>query len=275
MHRSTSLIVPVILACLPGSVTAQASRATQAVGPLAPTSVGSAPMRGVRRLDLPLGQKAFVREQPLPSPIGPVSSGVMFQRTPQGLVETALEKTVGTNGPGLKATAVFQHVSDAQLVHTGPWTLGTMSIGFKQAPVPGFKMYVLRPLERPVQRGSPRLPVLTRESLTSGAVSPPTSRAKAIATTTVAATDLKLPGKGCSIPVNAQAYGEAGELQGFACYLLLQDGQGTTLPDGTKLFRRDGAIEVWKGDAVERIEGMVVRDATGRHWAVEFKGYMS
>jgi hypothetical protein len=47
------------------------------------------------------------------------------------------------------------------------------------------------------------------------------------------------------------------------------------LPDGTKLFRRNGAIEHWKGDlVVERSGGIVTRDAAGRYWFLEFQGWL-
>jgi hypothetical protein len=61
----------------------------------------------------------------------------------------------------------------------------------------------------------------------------------------------------------------------LVCLLFTQEGQGITLPDGTKLFRRYGAIEHWKGDAIiQSSYGLVVRDSQGRYWVLESKGWL-
>jgi len=94
-------------------------------------------------------------------------------------------------------------------------------------------------------------------------------------TTTVAPAKPQPMGQDCGVKFNPESTGDANQLRGLVCLLLTQDGQGTTLSDGTRLFRRYGEIEHWKGDVIlQRSYGLVVRDGQSRYWFLEFRGWL-
>jgi hypothetical protein len=147
-------------------------------------------------------------------------------------------------------------------------------MGFKHLELTGFAAYLMRPVEVTMRRVTPRPVAVAATTLKAGAIVPASS-GQAIKITTSTVVQPQPAAQGCGVKFNPESLADPARLQGFVCLLLTQDGQGTTLPDGTKLFRRNGAIEHWKGDVVvESSGGMVTRDAAGRYWFLEFQGWL-
>jgi hypothetical protein len=230
-------------------------------------------------MSLPPGTKAFVQlSAPSSLPSGP-ASGLLYQRQQRDgrmvLVETTYDAVKGTFGQGtLKASGEWLYPGDTKLVYTGPWVTGTFGVGLKIATLTGFAAYLLRPLDIVARRATPRMGITPAATLRAGTVVPPKSSAAA-RTTTVALAKPQPMGQDCGVKFNPESTGDVNELRGLVCLLLTQDGQGTMLPDGTKLFRRYGEIEHWKGDVIiQRSYGLVVRDGQSRYWFLEFRGWL-
>ncbi len=245
----------------------------------APEAVGTAALLGLAKMSLPEGGKVFVKSSLPVSVTNPTMPGSVFQLEQRGgrtvLVETTYDKVFGDYGQGsLKASGERLYPADAMLVYTGPWVTGTVTVGLKQGTVTGFAAYLLRPLGVPVQRASSRIGTVRSVTLLAGAVPAPRSLAP-VKAVTVALVKPKPVGQDCGVKFNTESLGDAKQVRGLVCLLLTRDGQGMTLPDGSTLFVRSGGIEHWKGDTMlERSYGLVARDARGRYWLLEWKGWL-
>jgi hypothetical protein len=279
---------PSFLLVLPWLTTvaaAQVSRSAQVVAPtvlptITPAAVGTATLAGVDQLSLPPGTKAYVQSSaPAGIPNGP-SSGLLYRFEQRDgrttLVETTYERVTNYYGvPSLKPTGEWLYPGDTKLVYTGPWVTGTFGMGLKQVNIIGLAAYLLRPLDVAARRVMPRAGITAAATLVAGAVAPPKSGKAVKTTTTVALAKPQPLGQDCGVKFNPESLGDANQIHGLVCLLLTQDGQGMTLPDGTRLFRRYGEIEHWKGDTViDRSYGVVARDAQGRYWFLEPKGWL-
>jgi hypothetical protein len=185
------------------------------------------------------------------------------------LVETLYQLVNHDITRGYKAAGESLYPGDSKLVYTGPWLMPTGSFAVHEV----YYMHLLRPLDQAVLTARAPARVLAAADLTTGTVPAPTSRAPAQAITAAALANLDPLAEGCGVEIVSAAIGAPGEVPQLVC-LRLNDGQGVTLLDGMRLFRRAWKIEVWKGDQLlESTEGLVVRDDGGRHWLLEGKGY--
>jgi hypothetical protein len=280
MRRCCLPSIPLLLLWFATAAAAQVSRSTPVVAPSAvlnivPRSVGKAALVGLDQMGLPPGTKAFVKSfAPSSLSTDPIP-GLLYQREQRDgkavLVETAYEPVKGTFGqPKLKATGEWLYPGDTKLVYTGPWVTGTVGMGLKHITLEGYAAYLLLPLNVAAQRSTPRMGIATAATVVSGTTAPPKSGTPAKAPTLALAKP-----QDCGVKVNPESTGDANQLRGLVCFLFTQDGQGMTLPDGTRLFRRNLMIEHWKGDSIiQSSYGVLVRDAQGRYWFLESKGWL-
>jgi hypothetical protein len=209
---------------------------------------------------------------------GPVP-GLLYHREQRDgktvLVETAYEIGKIPFGPGaLKPTGESLYPGDGKLVYTGPWVTGVIGMGFQQITLKAFATYLLRPLDGIARRATPRMMAIPATTVMAGVTAPSKSGTPAKAPL-LALTKPQTSGQDCGVKFSPESAADPNELRGLACLLLTQDGQGITLPDGTKLFRRWGVIEQWKGDVIiQSSPGVVARDAQQRYWFLEFKGWL-
>ena len=248
---------------------------------LVPTPVRTAALRGLLELGVPQGTTIYIRNDPAlfnsnGTPIH-APSGRSFQREVRNgrlaLVETSYEgiqqKTrIGTDASYLKPGKEWVHPGESKLVYTGPWFVQYLNL---KTALDAFFVYLLRPLNSPVVTAIPRAGSATLAELNTRAGALTGSSVTAKPAPNLAA--LIPSSTGCEVKFVAATVQQGAEIGNLVC-LLLQDGQGVTLDDGTRLFRRQSMIEIWKGDqVVGSTLGLVARDGQGRHWVLEPKGY--
>jgi hypothetical protein len=243
-----SVRASLLLACLPwlpaaAQVQPAASsnaRAAAAVplGPSAP--VATAELRGVKEYELGQGQEVVI-------PKGAVFA-VLRREVREGrpvLVETGYEKSGNMLNKKVQATSVHIHPASTRIVQVG------------------VTMWLLRPAGAAARRAPPPKGLVALDGLSragAGGRGPTPSAGSA-------------SGSGCGLIVPAVANDAA--IGPLTC-LLLEDGQGTTLPGGIRVFRRGARLEVWRGDVLlETVmpgfiqHPLLLRDRSGRHWLLD------